>query len=120
MELQYSLTEYYEVCYDIKLQGQLNHAHWYVYEVMPDYIEICHDADPDIVRACEIIGGEEENDFIRTIDVWVEDTRRTCRMDIRKTLIDGNKAVYISIPVFAEDDARCKGPYDSDSNAGVI
>jgi hypothetical protein len=118
MELQYSLTEYYDVSYDIKLQGQLNHAHWYMYEIMPDYIEICHDSDPDIVRACEIIGGEEEG--YRTIDVWVEGTRRTCRMDIRKCSLNDDKAVYISIPVFAEDDARCKGPYDSDSNAGVI
>ena len=118
MELQYSLTEYYDISYDIRFQGQLNHAHWYVYEIMSDYIEICHDADPDIVRACEIIGGEEED--YRTIEVWIDDTRRTCRMDIRKTLLDGNKAVYVTIPVFAADEARCKGPYDSEDNAGVI
>jgi len=112
MRLEYNLTNYYDNSYDIKFQGSLNDAHWFVWDVSSNYIELCHDTDEVIINACKVLGN--------ILDVWIDDVRVECPLEVRTNSWSNSEAVYVTLPVFPEDNALDKGPYDSETNAEIV
>jgi hypothetical protein len=111
MNLTYNLTQYYDVNYTIEFQGMLNTAHWYPWDIMRDYIEICHDTDETVINACKILGG--------TVNVWINGDRTECKVDIKKCSYSDSEVVHVRIPVDAVEDATMHGPYDEDMNTEI-
>jgi hypothetical protein len=110
MDLTFNLTNYYDHSWDIKFQGKLNDAHWYVYDITHDEIILCHDTDPDIITFCKVLGD--------SIDVWIDGDRTECPLDVNKHFEED--AVFVTLHLDAHEEALYNGPYDSDTHAEVL
>jgi len=111
MQLNFELQNYYDHSWDIKFQGSLDNATWFVWETNYEEIILCHDTDPDIINACKMLGD--------SIDVWIDNDRTECMLEVRTTEWSGTEAVYVTLPLNPEEEAMYSGPYDSITNAEI-
>jgi len=112
MQLSFDMKNCYEVSWDIKFQGTLNDAHWFVWETNYDEIVLAHDTDEDIIKACKALGD--------SIFVWIDGDRTECPIRVNKESWSNTERVYVTLEVYPEEAAMNYGPYDVETNAEIL
>ena len=103
LEINCDIRNYYSSNYTIEFKSvTLDDARWYAYDWSYNYITLCHDTDPDVVKFASTLGD--------SLFVWIDGERTECPLEV------SDDAVYITLEVDYEDDA---GPNDTETNIEV-
>ena len=109
MQLLFDMKNCYDASWDIKFQGTLNNAYWYVWETNYDGIILAHDTDEDIIKACKALGD--------SIFVWIDGDRTECPISVSKESWSETERVYVTLEINPEETALEHGPYDVEPHA---
>ena len=109
MQLLFDMKNCYDASWDIKFQGTLNDAHWYVWEANYDEIILVHDLDEDIINACKALGD--------SIFVWIDGERTECPLSVNKENWSNTERVYVTLELNPEETALDQGPNDIETHA---